>query len=675
MSQSTSGPTTTRRTGRQLVVSLREPARAVWILPVVVILGVLILTALGISGTSTPELTSGKATDSSVIVGTPRAIRSDEWLVRTPMVIGQVERGFPRYAEVGVGVHDMSVISDLPTLGWPQLFRPHQIGFFVLPAANGFAFEWWAPAAFLMLGVYALMLVVFRDWRWAALSALVMFGSPFFHWWYHPTTFGMLGWAAAAVAALLWSFESDSEGWGRWWRVVFAGYAAACFALFLYPPSQIPVIFVLLAVVVGVTIPKLLEGSWRMRRIVINSAVAVGAVLLVVAAFVITRRPALSAIAGTVYPGARREVGGTGSIETLFQGWYGWEYVRSDIGMRGSVFANESEASSFLFLGLMLVLGLPFVWRSVFDLGRRTRLLAIAVLVAIAALLVHLLIGFPAIVNRITLLDRVTVNRVLLGLGFASVFFMVLLGTALADATIDRWRRVAAGALVTVIGASYVWSLGTLFREGGAPVTPKAAAFTVLLFVIPAALWFWKPLVSMSALAVIGLAVSLPANPLVRGLDPLTSSPFATMVRDVHRDDGNDDGVWIADTWDSSSVITAAGVNNLSGVNLYPDADAWKILDSSSRYEDIWNRYAITEWMFDVSASAPVITLVHDDVVSIRLNPCGNELDQLGVNHIVTAGRALTEGPTPACLTKVESINSPSGTPVTVFDRALSRQF
>ena len=636
-----------------------------------VIVGVLILTALGISGTSTPQLTSAKANDSSVIAGTPRAIRSDEWMVRTPLVIGQVERGFPRYAEVGVGEHDMSVISDLPTLGWPEIFRPHQIGFFLLPAANGFAFEWWAPAAFLMLGVYALVLVVFRDWRWAALSSLVMFGSPFFHWWYHPTTFGMLGWAAAAVAALLWSFDSNAEGWGRWWRVVFAGYAAACFALFLYPPSQIPVIFVLLAVFVGVTIPKVLEGSWRLRRIVINTAVAIGGVLVVVGAFVITRRPALTAIAGTVYPGARREVGGTGSIETLFQGWYGWEYVRNDIGMRGSVFANESEASSFLFLGLVLILGLPFVWRSVFDLGRRTRLMVIAVLVATGGLLVHLLIGFPAIINRITLLDRVTVNRVLLGLGFASVLFMVLLGTAMADATIPRWRRIAAGALVTVIGASYVWSLGTLFREGGAPVTPKAAAFTVLLFVIPAALWFWKPLASMSALAIIGLAVSVPANPLVRGLDPLTSSPFATMVRDIHRADGNDDGVWIADTWDASSVITAAGVNNLSGVNLYPNADAWKVLDPSGRYEDVWNRYAITEWVFDPSATAPVITLVHDDVVRIRLDPCDQRLDQLGVNHIVTAGGFLTNVAPPSCLTVVEGIDSPGGTPMSVLDRAL----
>lgn len=673
MNQSASGTKTPRRSVQEWIVSLREPRRAVWILPVVVIVGVLTLTALGISGTSTPELTPGRATDGSVLAGTPRAVRSDEWMVRTPLIVSQVERGFPRYAQVGVGEHDMSVISDLPTLGWPEVFRPHQIGYFVLPVANGLAFEWWAPVAFLMLGVYALVLVVFRDWRWAALSSIVLYGSPFLHWWYHPDTFGMLGWAAAAVAAILWSFEPESEGWRRWWLVVFAGYAAACFALFLYPPAQIPIIFVMLAVLIGVAVPRLLEGSWRLRRIVINSAIAVGGVALVVGAFVITRRPAIAAMAGTVYPGARRVAGGSGSVETLFQGWYGWEYARTDTAMRGSVFVNESEASSFLFLGLLLILGLPFVWRSIFDVGRRTRFLIIGVLVAIAVLLTHLLIGFPAIINRITLLDRVNESRVLLGLGFASVLILVLLGTAMADVSIARWRRIAAGALVTVIGASYVWSLGTLLRDGGAPVTPKAAAFTVLLFVIPAALWFWKPLVSMSALAVIGLAVSLPANPFVRGLDPLTSSPFATMVRDIHRADGNDDGVWITDTWDSSSVITAAGVNNLSGVNLYPNADAWRVLDPEGRYEDVWNRYAITRWTFDPTATIPVITLVQDDVVAVRLDPCGVQLDQLGVNHIVTAGRLLADVAPPACLTAVQDIDSPVGTPMRVFDRALVR--
>jgi hypothetical protein len=651
--------------GRHQLAWLGQPSRAIWILPAVVVAFVLVFTALGISGTSTPELSPGHGSDPSVLLGTSRAVRSDEWIVRTPMVIGQVERGFPRYAEVGVGTHDMSVLSDLPTLDWPALFRPHQFAFFVLPAANGFAFEWWASAASLLLGVYALLLVLVRDWRWASVGSIVLYASPFFHWWHLPATFGIVGWAAAALAALLSSFNPELEGWHRWWRVTVAGFAAACFVLFLYPPWQIPVVFVLLAIALGVTIPKLLDKSWPARRVITN-LVAVGAGVAVIAgAFVLTRHDALAAIANTVYPGDRRETGGGGSINHLFQGWFGWEYARNDVGMRGAVFANESEASSFLFLGLVALLGLPFVWRFVLGVGRQWRATVIGLIVVMAGLLTFFFVGFPAPLARFTLLDRVTINRVLPALGLASVVFLVLLGLSMRRQEIARWRRIAAGAVVTVVGAAYVWSLGGVFQSQGAPVSGAAKAFTVLLFVVPAALYFWRPLVSLIALAVIGLAISLPANPLVRGLDPLTSSPFAHEVRGIHDADADGSAVWLTDSWDNSAVLTASGLNNLSGVNLYPDTEAWRVLDPTDASITAWNRYAHTQWVFDASAAKPSITLVQPDMVQSRINPCGPELGELGVIHVITA-----EPISGACLVAEATVESPSGGTAHVYRRS-----
>src|SRR4051794_33042670 len=201
------GPTEPASPVRARVQWLSEPRRAVWILPAFVVAFVLVMTALGISGSSVPELSPDGSRDSSVLINQTRTVRSDEWLVRTPFLVGQERRGFEREADLSIGTHDMSVLSDLPVADWPAAFRPHQFALFVLPLENGFAFEWWASAAVLVLGVYVLLLVVVGDWRWAAVGSLALYGSPFFHWWYAPTMFAIVGWAGIAVAALLTSFD------------------------------------------------------------------------------------------------------------------------------------------------------------------------------------------------------------------------------------------------------------------------------------------------------------------------------------------------------------------------------------------------------------------------------------------------------------------------------------
>ncbi len=627
--------------GPTVLDRLREPRVAVWILPVVVGVLVLVLSVLGISGSSVPQLSPEGSSDGSVIVNQSRSVRSDEWLVRTPFLVGQERRGFEREADVGIGTHDMSVLSDLPVLDWPALFRPHQVALFVAPVANGFAFEWWSSAAILVLGVYVFLLVVVRDWRWAAAGALVLYGSPFLHWWYAPTTFAVVGWAAIAFAALLSALSSDMSGWHRWWRVGLAAYAAACFGLFLYPPSQIPVMLAFGAASVGVVAQRWLSGQVQWRRLLLNLAVAGAGALVVLGAFVITRRPALTAIANTVYPGLRRTIGGEGNVGSLANGWWGWSYVRDDLGLRGVLYPNESEASSFLFLGLYLLAALPLVWGAVLGVGRRMRLPMIALLVTIAVMLYHVFVGLPSVVARVTLLDRVPEQRLLIGLGVAAMLVLVLVGTALGEASPARWRRVAGGIVVVAVGASMVKTLGDQYVDAGAPFGTKAVLFTVALVAVPAALYFWRPLLSVGVLAVIGLSMSVTVNPLTKGLGPLVDNQFVTDVRAISEESG--DGGWVTTDWGLSAMLTADGRNNVSAVNLYPDADAWRVLDPSGVNEDVWNRYAHTAWSLEPGLGEPKLTLRQADVVGVAVDPCGPELAELGVRYVVT--RSALEAP------------------------------
>ncbi len=656
-SAGTDGPGPGEAPGRR-----RRRPGPVWILPAVVVLVVVVMTALGISGSSVASLRAEPGRDGDLIAGEPQALRSDEWNTRTPLVMGQVEDGLPRTSDVGVGEHDMTVLYDLPTTDWSMLFRPHLWGYVVLPVANAFAFEWWAIAGVLVLGVYALVLALVRDWRWAGVAALGFYGSPFFHWWYLTQCLAVAGYVCAAVAALLVSLRVGGPPWRRWALVGLAGYLLACFALLLYPPFQVPVAIAVGLVALGAVARWVLDGETTWRRVVVNVVVAGGIAGVVVLAYAVTRADALAAVAGTAYPGRRRIVGGDGQIGHLATAWYGWDYIRDGDRLGPILMGNSSEASGFLLLGVYLLAALPLVWGRILGVGRRYRYATIGAVAALALLGAHAYIGLPSWLTRITALDRVQTNRAIIGLGLASMLLLVLVGVSLGEVTVARWRRILAGVVLVAFTSGYVFTLGQQFRDADGPLGRVGLVGTVAIATLIAGLYFWKPIASVGLLALYGLLVSVPVNPVYRGLAPLDQQPLVDEMR-AAADDGGSSG-WLSTNGDVTTVLTAQGSEPLSGVNLYPDADAWRILDPTGASEETWNRYSHTVWALVPGQAAPVITLLAPDVVSVTLDPCGPELDQLGIGHVAT------DIPVEAsCLVLDRTTSTARGSTVYLYDR------
>jgi len=619
---------------------------------------VALLSTLGISGTSTPRL--GDSTQQQgVIIGTPRAVRSDEWLLRTPLLVGQIERGFPRFAEVGVGEHDMSVLSDLPVIDWPELFHPQHIGYFVLPVASGYAFEWWTTSALLILGAYALFLVLLRDWRWAALGALVLWASPFFHWWYYPEMSGTASWAMLAVAALLSSFSKKQSGWHRWWRATAAAYCGVCFAFILYPPGQIPVIFVAAALSLGWIVSRLRSNEVERRRVLVNSALAIGSVAAFVVLFAISRRTALEAISGSVYPGDRRVSGGGASAALMFDSWFGWNFISNDVGMR-SAHINESEASSFFFFGIFMLPSLALIWGSLNGALDRLRGAMVGLIAAIGVLLVHMYIGWGGVISRITLLDRVSVGRALLGLGLASALLFVVSARFIDRSELSKRQRTAATVVLATIGIAGILWFGFSRRFKELPISRLSIVVAVALFLLPALLIFWRPFLSLLAAGLIGVVLSLPANPLVTGLSPVDNS---ILIRDVQKvDEGQPHHGWLTNDRVVASLLSAAGVDSVSGVNLYPNSDAWRILDPTGESEFVWNRFAHVQWVFEDGLAEPAFSLLQTDFIQLHVDPCDQRLRRLDV-LFVASPLALTA----ECLTLESDSLSPSGSTIHLY--------
>lgn len=631
------------------------------IFPAVVFAALFVLTTLGISGSSSPLLAKDAGSSDTVIAGLPRAIRSDEWIVHTPMVISQVENGQPRYGDVGVGSHDMSVLSDLPVADWTRIFHPNHWAYGILPIDNAYAFDWWSVAAFLLLGTYAFLLVVLGSLRWSIVGALALYGSPFFHWWYTGSAFGSIGWMAFAGACLLLAVTATGRR-----RIVFAllaSYFLTCFALTLYPPFQIAAGIGVGIVSVGALWPRWREGLATLRSIIISGGIAGSVALVPIGTYFVTRGPAMNAISQTVYPGARVVSGGELPWSQLFSSWFGLNFITNGPNLRGVIFPNESEGSSFLLLGVMLLIALPFVWRFIAPLGDRLRGVLIAATIAMALFLTQMFVGLPSFVAKITFLSIVPERRALIGLGFTSIVLVVAVGFSLERFSVPTLARKFAGIVLVGASAAGVIGLAQDFRAADAPVGNKMIAVAVLAAVGIGALYFWRPFVSVCVLAAFGLLVSLPANPLVDGLSQTRDSAVVSMARTIATEPGGE-GAWVGETYFIASLLTTAGVQNLSGVNLYPNIPAWELIDPDHEYENVWNRYSQAIWSFDTSSKAPVLRLVQADMVEVIINPCDPALDKFNVRHLVTPRKM--QGP---CLSPPTETVGPEGVPVFFYER------
>ncbi len=596
-----------------------------------------------------------------MLFGSPRSIRSDEWIVHTPFVISQVENGFPRFGDVGVGSHDMSILSDTPVLDWTSAFHPNLWGYFILPINNAHAFDWWSVAAILLIGTYAFLLVLVGSVKWAALGAIFLYGSPFFHWWYTSSVFTCIGWMALASTCLILAMKAT--GRRRIILAILGGYFLVCFALVIYPPWQIAAAIAVSAITAGVLWSLWRERSVSLRTMFTTASIMGIAAIVPLLAFYVTRRPAFQAIAQTVYPGERVIAGGELPWTQMFSGWFGMNYVTNGSGIRGMLFPNESEASSFLFLGLGLLVVLPLSWRFLVPLGDRLRAVVIATVAVMMLFLTQVLVGLPSIVAKVTLLSAVPERRTLVGLGFASMVLVVVVGSSMERLEVPRYARLFSGVALAVVMGVGVLGLADAFQSVNAPVGARLTVLAVILAIVPSVMYFWKPKVAVTILAVFGLVASLSVNPLIHGLSQTRHSAFVDEVRTLSAADGGE-GAWIGETYWLASLLTTAGVRNLSGVNLYPNVPAWEILDPSRQYEEAWNRYAQAVWSFDPALRAPQVRLVQMDMVEVRVSPCDPVLDRFSVRRIATPRELVV-----SCLAPPIETIGPEGETVYIYER------
>ncbi len=607
--------------------------------------GFVALTALGIHGSSVvmwSVILHEEETAGALLAGKPQLVRSDEWLVWTPSALAQARHEPPFPVEnPALGAGRSPMLMSLPVRHFTMLFRPQLWGFFLFDAEHALAWAWNVK----VFGLLAAMFVLMRrlaggDFWTALLGSAWVFCSGYTQWWFSCPP--MLPEMLASWALGVWGVTVLADA--PWWRVALpvalgVVFAAVNFALCMYPPFQIPLAYLAVAVLAGWLWQR--RGGEGVRLRVWPAAgwfgLAAVAVAAILAPFFLEMLPTLRLVAGTSYPGARRAGGGALGAVNLFLGL-------AEPLLSAKAFpetrVNVCNAANFhpvwLAAGCWLLAG-----ARVRGACAQWRLLA-PPLAAVLVLAIFAVCPLPAAFGRWTLLSFSTEERCILPVGLGGILLSVLTLRQMESGA-GTHRRARLVLAVIAAGLAFAALAGAVKMN---PVffspwrIAAAAALCGLLF----ALYLWPmkrafALVLLAALAPPALMV----NPVTRGFAPLTESTALDAIREIRRADP--DARWIAyEGANLSAFLAAAGANVLSGSKTVPDLAFYHRFDPDGRSLEIYNRYALA--VFQLPAA-------RDEVRFEQINFCGHRvfihpahpaLRAEGVRYFVFP-RALDEAP------------------------------
>jgi hypothetical protein len=626
-----------------------------------------VAVALRLNGSSTALHSdhAGHPQPSDLLYGPPRPIRSDEWVVRTPWVLRQDALDYAQYVDGAVGSHDAALVMDVPVVDWLMLFRPHQLGYPFLPVEYAFAFEWWSVALIQLFGVaWLLQTITRRPLLSLACGAMVSL-SPVMQWWYVPWTFNSIGFGSIAAAALIRATRAERSR-SRWAWAALAGWAATSFIAVLYPPWLISTAVLLACTVAGVVIADQLATKerlgvrlWRLGSVagIVAVVVALGVTLLYV-----DHRDGVEAIADTVYPGGRAsEESGRVPMNHLFDG--SLDQFSSAPSLAEVNGANQSENAIGLFLLFPISLASVVLFNGARGPRVRSRLALVGVMVGAAVLVSWMVLPSPSGIGSLLLFDRVQSARMSQPLMLASALAIGCF-VAVSAATGFRLRANVAIAVALAFAAAQFWAAG-LYRVDGQPISLWAATVPILVVSVAGyLLTTGRGRIAIVLLLAFSAFQAQRIAPLQVGIPELLDGELRRTV-DALSDDLPEDAGWVAFTDDPllRSTLVASGVNVLSAMSPYPDADAWKALDPENDDVDKWNRYGYVNFELGSGSASPRFSLRAADAMVIETQPCYEGFRTLNVQMVVT--EAPLDAP---CLTPVADLSL--GEKTYIFSRA-----
>lgn len=589
----------------------------------VLVIGVLasfiIAVGLGLTGSSlnlgtqqSPFIQSSM----TKIWGKDQPIRSDEWLVLTPLAIGQYNHT-PRNPIIntnhGEDGQNMLIVgmTGVPVAHISELAKPATWGFFLFDLKRALAWNWCFPFFGCLLTLWAVLCVLIpNQWRANFVASLIFNISPYIVGWSHWPAYTAFFPCAVFLSALkIAQAERLRE------KIVFSvilGLSFAGFVFVLYPPWQVSLAYLFIAITLGVVIRDKVYRKIDFRCLAAYFIAACIAALLIVLWWV-DAKSAIEAMENTVYPGQRTTVlGGNLSLPFILRGFTNIETLQG----LASPLSNQSEISSFyyMFLPLAVAFAIAAYRRTVTSID-------IGLAIFISFTLFFMLVGMPETLAKFSLWGRVPSNRADLSLG---------LGTALLSSSLlsKPGHTEAPSIMLRILGAltALAWTYAIyrcLMALDDSITQGLNSSIISAILIISAAISYKLVTGNLKHFLYLNLALAaattLTMNPLSIAPKRITNTLLSTHPISLLKTDK----ILLLNNMLPSMYLVASGAHTVNGIYYYPQSSIWKRIDPQGTAANTYNRYQHLFYTTEKpSRGAPLsITSPQPDVVKVNIDP------------------------------------------------------
>jgi hypothetical protein len=599
------------------------------------------------------DLYWGKPESESVIAGKPRFIRMDEWMISTPAVMGQYERGLPLQNKANGG-GNAPVIFGLPVKDISSVLRPSVWPYFLFDLERAFAFSWNFTIFLFLISMFLVFMLLVKNNFWLAVTGtFFIFLAPGIQWWSYTISNFML-YLNGMLIAFIYLLYSH-----RLIPVVVSSVVMMMsifsFIAFLYPPFQVPLMYLYFFIALGYLLreknfQKIREG-WKLKVAVFSAAMIVLGIILF--HYYTISKDSFQMMLNTVYPGRRISTGGNLISGKFFADFFGMFMTDTRLP---KIWMNICEASgAIMFFPIVFyMMGLYYIKFKKTD----TLLLSLSAFVILCS--VYVLIGFPLSLSKLTLFFMSPDFRTLPVLAIGNcVLLICLLGSQKLIFKKENFSWIEFGILVISIFIFMKLVSSHINKATENYFTPNQVNIaTVLilgsyLFIRYKDFKFTRPILYIMLL---GMTVhNAQANPLTKGLSAILDNPLSRMSRDIYKKDPEAGWVWFGKVR-TSNLLKASGIKLFNGVKYLPPLDDMKILDPDKKYDSVYNRYAWMSMGMHINWRDTVIfRQTYNDGYTIFMDPCSPRLKQLGVKYIVFD--YLPQEPEVRCMTKLAEVS------------------
>ncbi len=616
--------------------------------PLAIILFCLLVT-LKLHGSSLGmfrQMLKGDVDVPGVLLGTVRAVRTDEWSVLSPIMLSQYQGAAPfsYFSEIVRGsTTDVFLEYGAPVRDIAVLFRPFHWGFLMLPAEYGYSFWWCGRLLALSLVSYEFgLLITDRDKKISAVYTLMLTLSPVVQWWFAINGLvEMLVYGQLFIILLHQLFTKDKV-WIRMLSALGITILGGGYIFTTYPAWQIPLGYCFLVLFLWI----LKKDREKLKKPAPWLFLAGAALLMGAGVFYILKKSGgtLQLISETEYPGKSEP--GRVMPETLSLYYnYGLDTISS---LRAeAVICDRAHVFSLAPLGFLLSLVL-MIRRKKADF----LCLAMDILLAVIFFLLFVPAGFP--VSKLLFLGKFSSYRVVQVIGFADLVLLLYTVSQLRKETFTKKEALLLSGGLFLLFAGWI----SVLTSKGQWTEGISAKWTLLCILIPVfsagGMLYLSFLSGLSPdsgkrsrreLSMVLLAAAVmffaggTVNPVSRGLSNVYELELGQEIQRIAAEDP--EGKWAVESGGSAeegSIFMASfpimfGAPTITSVNIYPDLERWESIDPEGKYLEVYNRYAHINLMLTAEETEFEPGAARD-VFAVRLNT--EDFEKIGGKYVLT---------------------------------------